>query len=109
MFSLHLRKSDGLPDTYGQLQNFTDNYQINIQYEINLVHTLYPILTVLHVKDKNICIPPEIFIGTAFHELMIQWMINTKLCVNFLMRSCQNQIAIGQDASIMYVIIYCIS
>jgi len=53
---------------YGLLWNFTDIYQINIQYGTNLVHTQYPILTGVHVKDKHICIPPDIFIWTAFHE-----------------------------------------
>jgi len=53
---------------------------MNIQYRTtNLVCTLYPILTGVHVKDKHICISPDILIKTAFCEFKPDDTMNDNL------------------------------
>jgi len=51
-----------MPDEGGQLWTFTDVYQVDVSNTRTPILTMYPLLTGLHVPDKNICIPPNIFI-----------------------------------------------
>jgi len=61
--SLHIRRSDGMPDEEGQLWTFTDVCCVDFCNTKTPILTMYPLLTGVHVLDKNICIPPDIFIG----------------------------------------------
>jgi len=61
--ALRIKKSDGLPDEGGQLQTFTAVYCVDVCCTKSPILTIYPLLTGNHVPDKNICIPPDIFIG----------------------------------------------
>jgi len=61
--ALRIKKSDGLSDEGGQLWTFTAVYCVDVCCTKSPILTMYPLLTGNHVPDKNICIPPDIFIG----------------------------------------------
>jgi len=61
--ALQIKKSNGLPDEKGQLRPFTAVYHVDVCCSKTPILTMYPVLTGFHVPDKNICIPPDIFIG----------------------------------------------
>jgi len=76
---------------------FTDVYHVDVCYTKTLILTMYPLLTGVHVLDKNICIPPDTFIG--IHNMAVKgieskqeankWLRN--LFVKKLLESPSNQ------------------
>jgi len=57
------RKSDGMLDEKRQLWRFNDVYKIDVCHTSTPIFTMYPLLSGVHVSDKHICIPPEVFFG----------------------------------------------
>jgi len=103
--ALQIRKSNGMPDEGGQLWTFTDVYHVNVCYTIIPILTMYALLTGVHVPDKNICIPPDIFIGicnTAVKGNESKQEAN-KWLKNLFVKNCCNQIAIEQVPSVLYL------
>ncbi len=60
--SLCIQKTNGWPDTDGQLWKFTDIYCIDIHCSNvpNMVTSV--VITEVHVPDSDICVPPDVMI-----------------------------------------------
>jgi len=63
--ALRIQKSDGMPDSTGQLLNFTNVYRIDVCCSNTPISTLQPSLKGVHVDDKHILIPPDFIIGRS--------------------------------------------
>jgi len=63
--SLRLLKDGSIPGNQGLLSEITDIYRLTITSVCNPITTLLPVLCGIHVHDKDICIPPDIFLGRS--------------------------------------------
>jgi len=63
--SLCLLKDGNIPGNEGLLSEITDIYRITVTSVCNPIIMLLPVLCGIHVHDKDICIPPDVFLGRS--------------------------------------------